>query len=382
MSRIAVTESILHWALERSARTTDDLKGKFPKIGQWLSGEVQPTLAQLEKFAKATHTPFGFLFLNKPPEEEPPISCFRTVGDTPSYRPSTDLLDTIYLMERRQWWMRDYLIDQGHDPLPFVGSAATGDEIKATAEKIREILGFDLQWAKTQPTWKAALDMLRKRMGQAGILVFSNGVVGNNTHRKLDVSEFRGFVLVDEYAPLVFVNNTDGKAAQMFTLAHELAHVFYGSSAAFDLRQMQPADDPTEQTCNRVAAEFLVPEDALRQVWPDVRDSREPFQALAQHFKVSAIVAARRVLDMELIRRSDFFEFYQKWKNERMNAATPATGGDFYNTQNSRLDYRFSSSVIREVKSGRMSYIEAYRLTQLYGKTFEEYASRLNLGDG
>ncbi|GIV50096.1 MAG: hypothetical protein KatS3mg038_0617 [Candidatus Kapaibacterium sp.] len=133
----------------------------------------------------------------------------------------------------------------------------------------------------------------REKAEAAGILVVTSGVVGNNTQRKLSVEEFRGFVLVDEYAPLVFINSADGKAAQMFTLAHELAHVWVGESAAFDLRNLQPATNKLEQTCNRIAAEFLVPENSLRAFWSKAQQDPRPFQAIARHFKVSEIVAAR-----------------------------------------------------------------------------------------
>jgi Zn-dependent peptidase ImmA (M78 family) len=117
------------------------------------------------------------------------------------------------------------------------------------------------------------------------------------------VTEFRGFVLVDEYAPLVFINGADGKAAQMFTLAHELAHVWFGRSAAFDLRDLQPANERTELACNSVAAEFLVPKTELQRSWPTLQQDPEPFQAIARQFKVSALVGARRALDLQLISR-------------------------------------------------------------------------------
>ena len=131
------------------------------------------------------------------------------------------------------------------------------------------------------------------------------------------MSEFPGFVLVDEYAPLVFLNGADGKAAQMFTLAHELAHVWLGSSAVFDLRELQPAADEVEQACNRVAAEFLVPGDEMREVWSSVRYESERFQQIARRFKVSELVAARRALDLRLITRNEFLEFYRGLSRKR-----------------------------------------------------------------
>lgn len=382
MSRVAVNEPVLRWALERSGQTLATLERKFPKIRQWRTGQTQPTLRQLEALSKATLTPLGFFFLPTPPEERLPIPHFRTMnGGSPS-RPSPDLLHTVQTMQRRQAWMREFLIEQGQEPVPFVQSARVEEEPQSVSERISHTLGLGQGWAAEQSTWTEALRLLRDFMEGAGILVVANGVVGNNTHRALDPGEFRGFVLVDQYAPLVFVNGADGKAAQMFTLAHELAHVWFGSSAAFDLRELQPANDRTEQACNKVAAEFLVPEIALRKLWPSVHQAPEPFQQVARHFKVSVLVAARRTLDLGLIRKSAFLDFYRAYQeDERRIASQRPEGGDFYATQNARIGRQFAHAVSRAVKEGQLLYSEAYRLTGLYGKAFERYISGFKSGE-
>lgn len=382
MSRVAVNEPVLRWVLERSGQTLSTLERKFPKIRQWRRGESQPTLRQLEALAKATLTPLGFFFLPAPPVERLPIPHFRTHDGGVPRRPSPDLLHIVQTMQRRQAWMREFLTEQGQDRLPFVASARHDEPPRTVADRIRHVLHFDEGWAAQQATWTAALRVLRDAMEAVNILIVVNGIVDNNTHRKLDPNEFRGFVLVDEYAPLVFVNGVDGKAAQMFTLAHELAHVFFGSSAAFDLRDMQPANDPTEQACNRVAAEFLVPERELRRIWPSAQDDPEPFQALARQFKVSALVAARRALDLQLIRKTEFLAFYRAYlEDERRVSAEQPEGGNFYATQNARVGRRFAYAVARAVKEGQLLYSEAYRLTGLYGKAFHRYVGSLHLSE-
>lgn len=381
MSRVAVNERVLRWAVDRSGKTLDDLERKFPKIHEWAAGESRPTLRQVESLAKATLTPFGFFFLAEPPEERLPVPHYRTLGDETTGRPSPDLLETIQAMQRRQSWMREFLVDQGEEPLPLVRSAQSGEQPELVAQRIRDALGLTQGWAARRPTWTAALGILRDAIERAGIIIVSNGIVGNNTRRKLDPSEFRGFVLVDEYAPLVFVNGADGKAAQMFTLAHELAHVFFGSSAAFDLREMQPADNPTEQMCNRVAAEFLIPERELHRAWPSVRNDSEPFQAIASQFKVSVLVAARRALDLNLIDRKAFLDFYHEYRNDERRRAGVRTegGGDFYANQNQRVGRRFASAVARAAKEGKLLYSKAFHLTGLYGKTFDNYVTSLRI---
>jgi Zn-dependent peptidase ImmA (M78 family) len=167
----------------------------------------------------------------------------------------------------------------------------------------------------------------------------------------------------------------------MFTLAHELAHLWLGSSAAFDLRELRPADDATERACNRIAAEFLIPEAELRQQWPEVRQNSDRFQRIARHFKVSEIVAVRRALDLNLIQNSDFREFYQRYlSDERRKASHGSSGGDFFASQNMRIGHRFGETVVRAAREGKLLYRDAYQLTGLYGSTFEKYAESLGLG--
>ncbi len=163
-----------------------------------------------------------------------------------------------------------------------------------------------------QPSWTSALWKLREHAEDAGGLVVFNGIVGNNTHRKLNPKELQGFALVDEYAPLIFVNAADFKAAQMFTLAQELAHIFVGKDGVSRLENLQPPAHHMEQFCDQATAEFLVPENELRSFWSTARKSRNPYQSIALQFKVSSLVAARRALDLELIDKQAFFDFYQK----------------------------------------------------------------------
>lgn len=379
MSRVPVSEPVLRWAIDRSGKTVDDLQARFPRIGDWALGVSSPTLRQLESLARATKTPLGFFFLKEPPNQRLPIPYFRTVGDYPPERPSPDLLETVHTMQRRQSWLREFLVEEDQDRLPFIASARATDSPDLVARQLRSTLHLEDGWAGVAPSWSAALRVLRRAAERTRILVFVNGVVGNNTHRKLDPQDFRGFVLVDEYAPLVFINSADAKAAQMFTLAHELAHLCLGQSAAFDLRDMQPARDSVEQACNRIAAEFLVPERNLRQLWQDGGGDVDAFETLARRFKVSVLVVARRCLDLGLIARETFFDFYRAYEQREHEAGRVRQGGDFYATQGSRLSRPFAVAVLQAVREGKLLYEEAYRLTGLCGKTFEQYANSVEM---
>jgi len=291
-------------------------------------------------------------------------------------RPSLDLIDTLKSMRLRQQWMREFLTSEGAEPISFVGRARRDMPISDIVEILRDALGLTVDWAADVPNWESSLHKLVTAAEQAGILVVVNGIVGFNSHRPLDPEEFRGFALVDNYAPLIFINGKDSKAAQMFTIAHELAHIVLQQSAIFDLRNMQASEEPTEQLCNQVAAEFLVPSERLRKYF----NVTVPFHILARRFKVSELVIARRALDLGLIKRVQFFEFYKAYRGREI-AGRKESGGNFLSTARYRIGLPFSRAIIQAVREGTTLYSEAYRLTGLKGETFEKYAEFVsNLG--
>jgi len=372
---VDVNPKLLRWAVDRSGLPLEKYQ---PKVAAWLAGERKPTYNQLELFARQAMVPFGYLFLEQPPDEELPLPDYRTRTDEGVRQPTPNLIETIFEMQRRQDWMHEYLLDEGHGDLQFVGSAKVGEEIVPLTRRMRETLGLRDDWAEGQSNWEEALRYLRERTENAGILIFINGIVGNSTRRKLDPDEFQGFVLIDRIAPLIFVNGADYKVAQMFTIAHELAHVWVGQSALFDLTATSSANFDVEKYCNAVAAEFLVPADKLTQAWRSAPNGDAAFTALAKRFKVSPIVVARRAKDRKMITVEEFFAFYKRYmQRERKKQDERGSGGNFWLNQNVRLGSRFGSAVIAAAQEGRISYTVAYDLTRLYGDTFDKYARYL-----
>jgi len=379
---VKLKSEVLRWVRERAGLGIDALaqKMKLPveEVTKWeTTGEIR--LSMTKKLASYTRTPLGYLFLEEPLSDKLPIPDFRTVSDDQVKRTSPDLLETVQTMQRRQEWMREFLIEEGMGKLSFVGSASMNLKPEKIAAMIRESLGITEDWARKLPTWTDALRRLREIIDAAGILIFINGIIANNTHRKLDPEEFRGFVLCDEYAPLIFINGADARAAQMFTIAHELAHIWLGKEGVSNFDVMLPKAQKIEQICNQVAAEFLIPAHELKKYWPEAKENIEPYQHLARMFKVSPIVAARRCLDIEIIKRNEFFDFYNKYLHDERRIKGTKPGGDFWKTQNVRIGHRFGAAVVIAAKEGRLLYNDAYRLTDLKGITFENYAKNIGI---
>ncbi|MFA3783190.1 ImmA/IrrE family metallo-endopeptidase [Melioribacteraceae bacterium 4301-Me] len=372
---IKINNDILLWAVDRAGLSLDEISQKIPSFISWLKGEKIPTLKQLQSFAQKVYLPFGYLFLERPPEEKLPIPFFRTnpkgTSQTNQDKIPINVFDTILIVQQRQEWLSNYLKENDYDRLNFVGKFRNKSfQIEEVVADIKNTLKLKEDWARELSTWENAKNYLAEKIEESGIMVNFNSVVGNNTRRKIKVDDCRGFVLIDEYAPFLFVNSADSKSAQMFTLAHELAHIWLGESAGFDFRNLQPADNPTEILCDKIAAEFLVPESELKSVLA----YDYSIEKIARTFKVSQIVIARRLFDIGEMSKNKFLEFYNEYiKRDFKKKEEQEGGGDFYKTQRKRLSTRFLSYVNQAVLTNKLLIREAYQLTGLKGDTYNKF---------
>ena len=381
MTSIAASVSVLRWAAHRARLDDAVLEARFPKWPQWLKGEALPTLRQLEDFAQLTHTAFGYFFLPQPPKEELPVPDFRTVRDEQLAEPSADLLDTLYLCQQRQDWFRDHARVNGLPQLPFVGSASLRDDPHAVAHRLRQTLALSAQKRRELPTWTDALRALISQAEDTGVLVMVSSVVGSNSHRPLDVGEFRGFALADNLAPLIFVNGADSKAAQMFTLAHELAHIWLGATGVSDVQVGRVPELQTERWCNQVAAELLVPLEELRSAHLPQAPIAEEVQRLAREFKVSSLVVLRRLFDAGALTRDALWQHYRA-EQERLRTLKERSsgGGDFYRSLGARTSKRFARAIVGSALEGLTSFPDAYRLLGVRKtSTFHQAARELGV---
>jgi Zn-dependent peptidase ImmA (M78 family) len=380
--RAPVKPTMLTWARERSRLPSDVLVRRFPALPSWEDGSRQPTLKQLERFASATHTPIGYLFLPSPPVEPLPVPDFRTIGDAEIGHASPNLLDTIYQCQQRQEWYRDYARLNREDRVSFVGTLTVGSDVVAAAAHMRQTLQFGSN--ERGSNWSEAFRILAEEADHHGVLVMVNGVVGSNTHRKLDPTEFRGFALADDLAPVVFINGADTKAAQIFTLAHELVHIWLGESALSDADMARTSGNATERWCNQVAAEFLVPADELGADALDRDDVTGSLERLARRFKVSTLVALRRLYDARFFTdaqyREEFASELERILRLMEERSEGSSGGSFYNTQPVRMSKRFTRALIESTLEGQTLHRDAFRMLGFRKlSTFDELASRMGV---
>ena len=380
MNRIAVSPDMLRWARNRARLDVLALAARFPKLYEWEAGTVQPTLRQLEDFAKATHAPIGYFFLPEPPVESVPIPDFRTMADQAIGLPSPDLLDTVYACQERQSWYRDFALVNGDPPLPFVGTLTRDMTPVQAAGIIRQTLGFDVDARRDCRTWTEALRLFIEQGERIGVMVMVSGVVFNNNYRHLDPQEFRGFALSDPHAPLVFINGSDSKSAQMFTLAHELAHLWLGQSALSDVDASKTSDNAVETWCNQMAAELLVPMATFRAELLANEPVHETLSRLARRFKVSTLVVLRRLLDAGRLNRAAFFDAYRNELARLRNLdGAGSGGGDFYRTTAARVSKRFARALVESTLEGRTLYRDAFRMLGISKtNTFNEFGRSLN----
>ncbi len=360
-----ISTDMLRWAIRRAGFSEEKAVEAFPRLGDWLYDDKHPTLSQLQKFAARFYVPFGYLFLQQAPREDIPFPMFRgEAGLTDHF--DLNVYDTVMTVQSRQDWLEDYLRDNGFDKCSIVNRVRRNTPVGETVSILRQALHLDAGWTFSLSKPDAAVNLLTQQMEQAGIFIAYNGVVGNNNHRRLSVAECRGFALVNEIAPYIFVNSADSKSAQMFTLIHEVAHLMLGISAG---HAGEPAacHDQTENYCDSVAAEFLVPVTALREIWTgDIRRA-------SQKFKVSEIVIARRAHDCRLLSDDDYRAFWLEYSSRPISAKKKEGGGDFYLTSVKRVGRLFAIHVRNAVSNRQLNYTDAYRLTGLHGNSYQHF---------
>lgn len=366
MEPLTLNREVLVWATHKAGLTPEDFAASVAKrdATRELVASGRLTSTQAAALAKKANIPFGYLFLSEPPElVQPSIPDLRQVQNVEPL--SDNFYEVLGDVLARQDWFRDYLSDGTERPLPFVGSfaQATMRDVPKIILDIRQKIGLSDHDRRTSSDPATYFSRLGEKIEAAGVLVMKASFVKSATRRPLSEREFRGFALADPFVPVIFVNGRDAETAALFTLLHELAHIWIGVSGVTDLA---PApNSQTERVCNAVAGELLVPADDFLQRWAGENSvDRE-----ATYFRVSRLVIARRALDLGLADQAFYNEIARSTRPARKSGPVSALV-----TIPIRNSKRLTRTVVAEAMSGNTLLRDAAALLNVRPDTIVSLA--------
>jgi len=384
MSEALVTPCILIWARERAQLSLDfvanSLKVKIDKVKLWEKGEKKPTFNQAQRIANLLQVPFGYLFLKEPPQENLSIPDLRTFNNKPIGDLSLEFKSLLNNIILKQKWYKDYILENNGSQKYFLQQYSIKDDKNNIINNINEILHLNKYIGKSLKN-RNFLNNIIKEVEKLDILVMRNGIVGSNTHKSLEINEFRGFAIYDKFAPLIFLNTKDSISAQVFTLIHEIVHLWIGESG-ISLVDLNYTDNDIELFCNDIAANILVPEDLIKNYWNASENFEEHYLSLARNFSVSTLVILNRLYSLKLI-SFDEYKYYINVENEKFlefqKLKSKNTRGDFYKSLKSRNGTNFSMALITSTLEGKTLYKEAANLLNTKYSSINKFAKELGI---
>lgn len=383
---VYINPKIILWARNRIGMSQKELSFEtgiaLAQIEAMESG-TNPDAKSARKLAKALKIPFGFLFLKQPPIHDVRLPDLRTVNGHIPQSLSSTFIEQLTEVAIKQEWYRANQQQLGARPLSFVGKFSIHSDLALIADDMTRTLGLNEVDRGQFPNWSQFLDSLMQISDSLGVLLMRSGVAGNNPHAPLSIEEFRGFAISDTLAPVVFINGNDAIAAQTFTLAHELVHLWVGktgiSNVDFKHRSEQQANE-IERFCNRVAAEILVPQATFRAMWNDSYSVDRNIDRLSRHYRVSSLVVLRQALELDKVSPVTYWRTFQEQRDAFSERPTKdkKKGGNFYSTLPFRNSKRLTRSVVQAVQEGTLSHRDAATLLGVRLPTFRELSDRMS----
>jgi len=318
-----VTPSVMKWAREQAGL---DLPTAAQRIGRpksdiqaWEDEAVttRPSLAQARKAAEVYRRALAVFYLPEPPKGCQVIRDFRHLPDARLRAFSPELMQLIHSLEYRQEWLREWRIKEGEEKIDFIGSLTINMAPEKVASEIKKILGIDIE------------EHFRCRTREDTLLLWIRHAeaLGINISRQSDIAteEARGFVLTDEYAPFIYLNSSDAKVALLFTLIHELVHLWLNLPGISNLegigRNGKTENDRIEIFCNKVASLVLLDEKSFSEEWAKTAKTdtlEKRISDVANKVKVSDEVVARRLLDKNMITVEKYADLRRQFKERWM----------------------------------------------------------------
>jgi Zn-dependent peptidase ImmA (M78 family)/DNA-binding XRE family transcriptional regulator len=377
-----INPEIVEWARKRIGLSVDQVADSLDvdrfNVEAWERGRQKPTFSKAEALAKRLRIPFGYLFLSKLPADGVPLPDLRTEsGDRPA-NPTPELMELVQTTLYKQQWYSDFVRITEPEKLPFVGTLGVTTDVKDAAAKMRSWLRLDQELRDRCRTWEQFKTAFIRNAEDIGVLVMRSGVASQK--RPLSVNEFRGFAIVDSFAPAIFINSRDAKAAQIFTLAHELVHVWLGESGVSnpDPRKRSAEElNSIEKFCNRVAAELLAPSKIVFREWNQTQRTETNVTRLVRLFKVSRYVVVRQAYELDRISQYQYLDYLDKHPKLWTPAISSADEGTFYRTFFARNGQRLVLGILRALGENRISYRDASSLLSVKIPTLSKIATHV-----
>ncbi|MBI1183260.1 ImmA/IrrE family metallo-endopeptidase [bacterium] len=384
-----ITPNVLRWARE-SARMTEDVAAakvsvKVERLIAWESGTSHPTIKQAQTLAKAYKRPFALFFLPDIPRDFQPLQDFRKPG---SKALTTSSVFMIREIQQKQAWISEVYAENQEEMLRFVGRFSIKDQPKSVAKDILDTLGINPFSYKTGNPIKEWIDAAETK----GIFVSRTSFI--HSRLKLDSDELQGFAIADPLAPFVFVNSDDWNAPQLFTLVHELAHIWIAETGISNevTPEVKHKDKyhPVELFCNAVAACALMPEEFMLEVdFESFKSSKEVFK-VAKQLGVSSLALLVRALNLNIISLPvykklkaqadrDFAEFLKNEEEKKieLKEMDKQGGPNYFLLQLNRNSRLFTQTVMDAFKGGFIEATLASNLLNVHVNKFPKLESQL-----
>ena len=370
-----ITPSVLEWAIKRAGVSAESI---HKKAEQWVSGKARPTFKQAVNIAKTLQIPFGYLWLKEPPKEQEIIPDLRTIGNGGLAQIPLELKTVVNDVKQKQEWFKEYAKTNGILKCEAIGRFKGSDDTQEIADdvtarlEIQDLVGSGCDKDRM-------LKNLIEKIEKLGILVMRNSILRGNTKKKLNLDTFRGFAIFDEFAPLIFINTNDSKAGQIFTLMHEVAHLWIGQSGISDSDIRE--NNKIELACNEIAAKILMPKTKIQKAFREFDDDRW-LECIADRFSVSTLAVLNRLRSLSLLALRRYQELYnaELERLSRIPKTRPSGAPPPEVMVRVRNGYLFTFVVTSSVLSGDETYTNGasllgFKNTDLINKVAKEIRS-------
>ena len=313
-NKALITPNVFKWARESARITQETAAAKvsvtIDRLKNWEEGISLPTIKQAKTLAKAYKRPFALFFLPEIPQDFQPLQDFRKSGAKPL---STSSIFIIREIQQKQAWISDFYAENQENKLPFVGRFSVKNKPQQVAQDILTSLKMNPPAYQTNNPIKEWINAAETN----GIFISKTSFI--QAGLKLDLEELQGFAIADAYAPFVFINSNDWNSSQLFTLVHELAHIWIAQTGLSNQieSELEHKDKfhPVELFCNEVTANVLMPKEFFLKLDSLLFQDFQEIVKIAKQLGVSSYALLVRALNLKVITHT----VYQQVKNQLDN---------------------------------------------------------------